>query len=141
MNEFANWKQAVVEAVASKGRIPCEIAAKVAEDNCSVLQHAWGLQLDVNVAAARVIESEQKAAIEQHKAGLTTICRIAPWILLTSGGMAVIAKAFHPLAGTPFAAIESLAVFAGGTGALCALCFYAAARLKLDEFKKAEEKL
>ncbi|BFO07214.1 hypothetical protein LU674_001555 [Pseudomonas alloputida] len=140
MNEYANWKQAVVEAVASKGQIPRDIAAKVTEDNCPVLQHAWGLQLDVNVAAVRIIESEERAAIEQHKASLTKICRVAPWVLLASGGMAVIGKTFHPLADTPLAVFESLAVFAGITGGLCALCFYTAARLKLDEFQKAEEK-
>ena len=140
MNEYPDWKQAVVEAVASKGQIPCKIAAKVTEDNCAVLQHSWGQRLDANVAAIRIIESEERTAVEEHKANLTMICRIAPWILLASGGVAVIGKAFHPLAGTSLAAIESLAVFSGGTGVLCTLCFYTAARLKLAELKKGEEK-
>ncbi|WP_323601025.1 hypothetical protein [Pseudomonas putida] len=135
MNEYADWKQAVVEAVASKGQIPREIAARVTEDHCAVLQHAWGQGLDITVTALSIIESEERAAIEEYKVNLTTICRIALWILLACGGMVVIAKAFHPLADTPLAAIESLAVFAGGAGGLCALCFYTAARLKLDTLK------
>lgn len=139
MNEYANWKQAVVEAVASKGQIPRYLAAKVTEDNCTVLQQAWGQRLDVNVAAVRIIESEEIAAIQQHKADLTTICRIAPWILLACGGMAVITKTFHPLAGTPLEVIESLAAFAGGAGVLCTLFFYTAARFKLSAFQKTDK--
>jgi hypothetical protein len=54
--------------------------------------------------------------------------------------MAVIAKAFHPLAGTPHAIVESLVVFASGAGALCAMCFYTAARFKLSEFQQTDEK-